>query len=432
MCKFASDRHYMLEMIEDDQYGLPNKWNKIDHQKWVKQIATFDPPFEPRDYQYEAVTHAIERKRAVLISPTGSGKSLIAYLLVRWFLEEKESKVLIIVPTTALVEQMGGDFGTYGWDDEENVHKIYSGKEKVTDKRVIISTWQSLYKHPVEWFDQFGMVIGDEAHTMKAQSLQMLMTKCREAEYKIGMSGTLDGAVVHRLVIEGLFGPVHRVAWTKDLQEDGTLANLHIDMILLNYDDEEKKKVAPMTYQQELEFLVTHDARNKFIRNLALTQKGNTLILGQYIEKHLDVLNELIREKHKQVYYVHGGTDVADREAVRGIVEKSDGAIIIASVGVFSTGVNIRNIHNIIFASPSKSQIRVLQSIGRGLRKADNNQDTKLIDLADNLQLGSKGNYSLKHSAARLKIYDTEKFDYKLHEVYIWQDETELSNKLDS
>ena len=429
LCKFAADRHYHIKMVHS-AYGLPNKRNTINHQQLVKQLATFDTPFEMREYQYEAVTHAIERKRAVLVSPTGSGKSFIIYNLLRWYLEQESSKkVLVIVPTTSLVEQMYADFDSYGYDSEKNVHIIYSGKDKVTNKKVIVTTWQSVYKLGKEWFGQFGCVFGDECHLFKAKSLSTLMNKCTEADYRFGTTGTLDGTQVHRLVLEGLFGPVKRVTFTRDLQEDGTLSKLRIDMLILNYTEAEKHKVAEMTYQQELDFLVRHESRNKFIRNLALTQKGNTLVLFQFVEKHGEPLFKLIKGKRDNTFYVHGGTDVTDREAIRGIVEGSTNAIIVASLGTFSTGINIRNLHNIIFASPSKSQIRVLQSIGRGLRKADNDQDTHLIDLADNLQVGSKGNFTLKHSAARMKIYDKEKFDYKITEVTLWQDETETSSR---
>ena len=432
LCKFAADRHYHIKM-KHSAYGLPNKQNKVDHQKLVKQLATFDTPFEMRDYQYEAVAHAIQRKRSVLVSPTGSGKSFIIYNLMRWYMEQENArKVLVVVPTTSLVEQMYADFESYGFDSEKESHVIYSGKDKVTNKRVIITTWQSVYKLGKEWFGQFGCVFGDECHLFKAKSLTTLMDKCTEAEYRFGTTGTLDGTTVHRLVLEGLFGPVKRVTFTRDLQEDGTLAKLNIDMLILNYTDAEKKRAAEMTYQEELDFIVRHEHRNRMIRNLALTQKGNTLVLFQFVEKHGEPLHKLIREKRENTFYVHGGTEVSDREAIRGIVEGSSNAIIVASLGTFSTGINIKNLHNIIFASPSKSQIRVLQSIGRGLRKSDNNQDTHLIDLADNLQIGSKGNFTLKHSAARMKIYDKEKFDYKIHEVTLWQEETDLYSRLDS
>ena len=432
LCKFAADRHYHIKLAPSP-YGLPNKRNTVDHQRLVKQLATFDTPFEMRDYQYEAVTHAIERKRAVLVSPTGSGKSFIIYNLMRWYLDQESSKkVLVVVPTTSLVEQMYADFESYGFDSDGEAHKIYSGKDKVTNKKVIITTWQSVYKLGKEWFQQFGCVFGDECHLFKAKSLSTLMNKCTEADYRFGTTGTLDGTQVNKLVLEGLFGPTKRDTFTRDLQDEGTLANLHIDVLLLNYPEECKKKAAEMTYQEEVDFIVRYEPRNKLIRNLALTQKGNTLVLFQFVEKHGEPLFKLIREKRENCFYVHGGTQVEDREAIRGIVEGSENAIIVASLGTFSTGINIRNLHNIIFASPSKSQIRVLQSIGRGLRKADNNQDTHLIDLADNLQVGSKGNFTLKHSAARMKIYEREQFDYKITEVTLWQDETETSSKSDS
>ena len=420
LCKFASDRHYFISM-KKSAYGLPNQRNHIDHQQLVKQLSNFDMPFELRDYQYDAVCHSIERKRTVLISPTGSGKSFIIYGLTRWYLEEEtDQKVLIVVPTTSLVEQLYKDFSDYGYDSEKNVHIIYSGKDKVTKKPVIITTWQSVYKLSADWFSQFGAVFGDECHLFKAKSLATLMNKCTEADIRIGTTGTLDGTQVNKLVLEGLFGPTKRVTYTRDLQDKGTLAQLHIDMIMLEYSDEQKKKVAEMNYQEEVDFLVTHEPRNIFIRNLAVTQTGNTLVLFQFVEKHGEPLFKMINEIQKEkVYYVHGGTDTSDREAIRGIVEKQDGAIIVASMGTFSTGINIRNLHNIIFASPSKSQIRVLQSIGRGLRKSDNEQDTKLIDIADNLQMGSKGNFTLRHAASRMKIYDKEKFDYQIHKVVL-------------
>ena len=419
LCKFAADRHYHLKMAPSE-YGLPSQTNRINHQKIVKDIASFDAPFELREYQYEAVCHAVQRKRSILLSPTGSGKSFIIYNLMRWYMEnEVDKKILVVVPTTSLVEQMYKDFSDYGFDAEEHAHMVYSGKDKNTKKQVIISTWQSIYKLGQDWFEQFGCVFGDEVHLFKAKSLATLMNKCTEADYRIGTTGTLDGSQTNKLVLEGLFGPSKRVTFTRDLQEDGTLANLNIDVLLLQYSEEIKNKVKDMNYQEEVDFIVTHEPRNKLIRNLALTQQGNTLVLFQFVEKHGEPLYKLIKDKRDNTFYVHGGTEVGDREAIRGIVEGSDNAIIVASLGTFSTGINIRNLHNIIFASPSKSQIRVLQSIGRGLRKADNDQDTHLVDIADNLQVGTKGNFTLKHSAARMKIYDREKFNYKIHEVVL-------------
>lgn len=413
---FAAERNYAIELIESD-YGLPFTKNEVNHQENVKFTLSMNLPFEMRDYQYDAFTHAIHNKRAVLVSPTGSGKSLIIYSILRWYLEHHNKKLLIIVPTTGLVEQMFNDFKDYGYDSRENCHIIYSGKDKVTNKRVIISTWQSIHKLKPDWFRQFGCIIGDECHGFKAKSLSSIMNKATAAEYRFGTTGTLDGTQTHKLVLEGLFGPVKKVITTKELQEKDTLADLQIDLLVLKYKDIECKNNVGRKYQDEIDFIVRHEERNKFIRNLALTRTGNTLVLFQFVEKHGQILFDLIRKKAENVYYVHGGTDTSDREAIRGIVEKKQNAIIVASYGTFSTGINIRNLHNIVFASPYKSQIKVLQSIGRGLRKSDDGRTTTLYDIIDDLHWKGTKNFALRHSEERAKIYANEQFKFSLHEV---------------
>ena len=362
--------------------------------------------------------------RCVLLSPTGSGKSLIIYCLSQIWLKyitqgvryPHAGKVLVVVPTTSLVEQMQKDFVDYGMG-ERGIHKIYSGKDKDNiDSSIVISTWQSIYKLPQEWFNQFGMVIGDECHGFKSKSLMTIMNKCSEAEFRFGTTGTLDGAQTHELVLQGLFGKVYRVTTTKSLQDSDTLAQLKIKRIILDYPEEICEEFGKRTYQEEIEYIVSNSKRNSFIRNLALDQTGNTLVLYNYVEKHGKPLFNLIEDKadeNRKVFFVSGNVDTADREAIRGIVEKSKNAIIVASLGTFSTGINIRNLHNIVFASPSKSQIRVLQSIGRGLRKSDNNEATTLYDISNDISWLQRKNYSLLHSFERLKMYQKEQFEYK-------------------
>ena len=143
--------------------------------------------------------------------------------------------MLVIVPTTSLVEQLYKDFYEYGFDVDNEVHRIYSGKDKVTDKRIIISTWQSIYRLKFDWFEQFGAVFGDEVHLFKAKSLTGVMNKCKNAEYRFGGTGTLDGTETNKLVLEGLFGLTHKVIATRDLQVRGTLAGLDINVLLLRY-----------------------------------------------------------------------------------------------------------------------------------------------------------------------------------------------------
>jgi superfamily II DNA or RNA helicase len=302
------------------------------------------------------------------------------------------------------------------------MHRIYSGKDKNTDKAIIISTWQSIYKYPKKWFEQFGMVIGDECHGFKSKSLSSIMNKATEAKYRFGTTGTLDGTQTHKLVLEGLFGPVHKVTTTKKLQDNETLAPLDIKVLLLNYEEEIRKNFGKKTYQQEIDFIIGNTGRNRLISNLAISAKGNTLVLFNRVDAHGKPLYELINSKvveGRKVFFVSGEVATSDREAIRQIVEKQKDAIIVASLGTFSTGINIRNLHNIIFASPSKSQIKVLQSIGRGLRKSDNGQITTLYDVADDLHWKSQKNYTLLHSAQRVKIYEKEEFKYQIIKVDI-------------
>jgi superfamily II DNA or RNA helicase len=421
LVQFSRSRDYIIEPIETN-YGLPYEEDKIDGRDITTFCESLLLPFNPRDYQTVAVKHGLEKKRAILLSPTGSGKSFIIYLLMRWIETEQSGNILIIVPTTSLVEQLYQDFKDYGYDVENNCHRIYSGKDKNTDKRIVISTWQSIYKLPKPWFEQFVAVFGDECHGFKSKSLMTIMNKCTKASYRFGTTGTLDGTQTHELVLQGLFGRTFKVTTTRELQDDDTLARLEIKRIILDYAEKVRQEFGKRTYQDEIDYIVSHVGRNKFIRNLAVDQKGNTLVLFNYVEKHGKPLFDLIEERvdeDRKVFFVSGETDTIDREAIRGIVEKQKNAIIVASLGTFSTGINIRNLHNIIFASPSKSQIRVLQSIGRGLRKSEDGKATTLYDLTDNLGWKARKNFALQHSEERLKIYEKEKFNHKSYKVNI-------------
>ena len=394
--------------------------NADDVTRFLKALKI--PKIEIRDYQREAFVHSITKSRCLLLSPTASGKSLIVYLMLIYNLlrlkEKKQDKILIIVPTTSLVEQLYKDFKDYGYNSDRNVHRIYQGHDKDTTKRVVISTWQSIYNLPEKWFKQFGMVIGDEAHLFKAVSLTKIMSKLKDCKYRVGLTGTLDGTKTHKLVLEGLFGTVNKVVSTSELQEKKQLANLKIFCLILQHDKQVRADMFGKTYQEEMDYLVSNEKRNKYIRNLVTGLQGNTLVLFQYVEKHGVILQKLIEEKSdKQVFFVYGGVAAEEREKIRFITEKSEGAIIVASYGTFSTGINIRNLHNIVFASPSKSRIRNLQSIGRGLRLKDNDSDATLYDVADDLTHNEKENYTLSHFRERINIYNEEDFEYEIHNV---------------
>ena len=373
---------------------------------------------EVRDYQLDAIAHAIATNRSLLISPTASGKSLIIYCLVRYY-QMMELKTLILVPTTSLVEQMYKDFEDYGWSSGTYCQKIYQGYDKKVTKDVVISTWQSIHRMPRQYFRQFGAVFGDEAHLFKAKSLTGIMTKLDTCKYRFGLTGTLDGTQTHRLVLEGLFGKAKYVVTTKELIDDKTLANLKIDCIILKYPDEDRQIVKDFEYAAELEYIVTKAERNTFVCDLVGHLSGNTLVLFQFVEKHGKILYDIIHDKYKdrKVFFVFGGVATDIREEIREIVENEKDAVIVASYGTFSTGINIRNINNIVFASPSKSKIRVLQSLGRGLRQQGGDKTLRLYDISDDLSLDSKLNFTLRHFKERLNIYDDQKFDYEIRRI---------------
>lgn len=377
-----------------------------------------------RDYQLDAIFRAIADGRRLLLSPTGSGKSLIIYCLLRWN-ETFGRKQLILVPTTSLVEQMYSDFQSYsqhnGWKVSYNCSRVYSGHSKDNLLPIVISTWQSVYELPKKFFEQFQCVFGDEAHLFKAKSLTTILHKMVSTPYRVGTTGTLDGTKTHKLVLEGLFGPVFKVTTTRELMDREQLAELKIYCIVLEYKDEYRKNNKELKYPEEMDFLVGYEPRNRFIRNLALKQQGNTLVLFQFVEKHGKQLYDMINDKdsERKVFFVYGGTDTEQREDIRKITEQEQDAIIVASYGTFSTGINIRNLHNVIFASPSKSRIRNLQSIGRGLRKGDNKTACNLYDIGDDMTWKTRKNFTLLHMIERIKIYNDEQFDYKIVKVPI-------------
>jgi len=400
---FVEEREYNL--VYDDKVLQKTSFSLLEAKEYADslQIQSHNKDIEARDYQIEAFAYCIRNRRQMLISPTASGKSLIAYLITR-HMTDQDKKGLIIVPTTSLVEQLYTDFQDYssknGWSVEDNVHRIYSGREKSSSKLVTISTWQSLYTLPKNYFN-YEWVIGDEAHNFKAKSLATIMTNLDNASLRIGMTGTLDGTKTHKLVLEGLFGPVRKTVTTKELIDKKQLSDFEIKCLVLKYPEEISRILKKAKYIDEMKYLVTSDARNKNVDN------------------HGKGLHKLIGEKagDRKVFFVHGGTETETREDIRAIVEKENNAIIVASYGTFSQGINVRNLHNIIFASPSKSRIRNLQSIGRGLRIGDNKKKAVLFDIADDLRYKKHENFTLRHFRERVKIYNEERFEYKLYNI---------------
>ena len=409
-CKNNNVKYTIEEGVEDER----NIVGKVV-RGFIKSLKpkSKGKSLKVRDYQIEAVRLAISRNRALLVSPTASGKSLIIYALVRYY-QIAGHRTLILVPTTSLVEQMYTDFEDYGWSSGTYCQKIYQGYTTKIEKDVVISTWQSIYKMPRKYFEQFGCVIGDEAHMFKAKSLTGIMTKLHQCKYRFGLTGTLDGSQTHKLVLEGLFGIAEKVVSTKELMDKKTLANLQIKCIVLKHPIKKER----MDYVEEIDYIVSRETRNKFILDLCKTISGNTLCLFQLVEKHGKILHDGMKGG-ENVYFVYGGTDTEQREKIRGLVEGHKNSTTIASYGTFSTGINIRNINNIVLASPSKSKIRVLQSIGRGLRTSSTKDSILIFDIADDISYGERRNFTLNHFFERINIYNEEQFNYEISKVKI-------------
>jgi superfamily II DNA or RNA helicase len=407
---YAGLEPYVRQFAKDNNYSY-----SYTLEKGIIPELPQKPTHTPRDYQWVAYLWALNKKRGIVLSPTASGKSMIIYMISRWLIERGKKRGLLIVPTTSLVEQMYSDFREYGWDVEKNCQRIYQGFTTDAYAPLVISTWQSVYDLPAKYFKQFDYVIGDEAHQFKADSLKHIMEQLVNCDYRIGTTGTLDGSKVHKLILEGLFGQVQRVASTQELQNKGYLASLEIKCLVLKYPEEVCKTVKGQSYPDEISFLCANEARNKFIVKLAESLDGNTLILYNYVDKHGRILYDQIKERlpNRKVHFIHGDVETLDREEVRRITEDETDSVIVASYGTFSTGINIKHLHNVIFASPTKSQIRTLQSIGRGLRLGENKRKAVLYDIVDDLRYGAYVNFALKHYEERVRIYNDEKFPIK-------------------
>lgn len=413
------DRNYYKITILGNIHKIPTRLERKQASSHTRQQNRYKCGFKVNHIGCGEF-YGFEVEDSLYITHSGmvthnSGKSLLLYLITRYY----DSKTLIIVPTTSLIHQLSSDFISYGLDENHHIHKIFQGQDKTSDAKIFIATWQSLYKQPKKWFEQFNVVIGDEAHLFKAKSLTTIMSNLENCKYRFGFTGTLDGTNTHKLMLEALFGSVKKTVSTNELITNKVLSDFKIKSLILNYPDEVKKMVSKLSYQEEMDFLVSNKSRNNFIKNLTLSLKGNSLLLFQYVEKHGNILYNIIKEQepNRKVYFIHGGIDGEERERIRKIVDKSNNSIIVASYQTFSTGINIKNLHNVIFSSPSKSKIRNLQSIGRGLRKSDSKDIAVLYDIADDLSWKSKKNYTMLHYIERMKTYNEEKFQYQIYNI---------------
>lgn len=418
--RFCEARDYELRYdyseFADTEYSLAEGREFVES---LAKRALID--LEVRDYQVESFVHCVRKGRALLLSPTSSGKSWMIYCLVRYY----DLPTLIIVDSLGAVHQMAQDIAEYGFDPDQ-IHKVYGGQDKDLRRSITVSTWQSLQDQPSEWFDRFGLVIGDEAHHFAATSFTKLMEKIVHAPYRFGFTGTVKGSKCNVIQLEGLFGRIKSIVTTRELIDQGFVAEIDIKCIVLQYPDEVKRGLVKADYQDEIAFLVRNESRNRFITNLVGSLEGNTLLFFDRRE-HGEILLRSIRESFpdRTTVEVHGGVDGEVRNEVRQLFEREDDVIGVVSYGTFSTSLSIKNIQNLVFGAAFKAKIRNLQSIGRGLRMGGKNDKTEvtLYDVADNLiAKGPRGgelwkNHTIRHFAERIQIYSDEKFRPKIYNV---------------
>ena len=412
--KFCDARDYTLSFDDELVY---NEVSEHELRQHIKSL-NIPPKYEERDYQFESIIKCLRAGRRTLLSPTSSGKSMMIYIISQWY---KKHKGLIIVPTIGLVTQMESDFRDYGYTGK--IHTSIGGllKSNDIDADIVITTWQSLNngksKMPKQWYQQFGYVFGDEAHGCKATSLIQILSSLENCRYRFGTTGTLDGQPLNEATIEGLFGPKYRAISTRELMDQGYVAKLKIKCIVLKYPDEVAKEVRGKSYDEEIKYLVSSSSRNKFIKNLALSLKGNKLVFFRIVDHGNELYRLISADSDHNVFYIDGGVSGDKREEIRKAIEDEHNATLIASLGTTSTGVSINKLHHMIAASPSKSKIKVLQSIGRMLRMHKDKEEAILYDIVDDMSYKSHQNFTLKHFLERCKIYDAERFDYEIYNV---------------
>ena len=414
LLQMAKDRGWSFELDP----AFKNDISKVSKQELVDWISNLNVhsggmAIAPYDYQIDALHLAVRFGRYVALAATSAGKSLIAYLLSRYYemlSNEDGKKILIIVPSQMLVDQLYSDFKDYsshnGWKVADMVHTIMEGKPKNADKMIYISTWQSIYEEDEEYFKQFGRVICDEVHLASGKSITTIMNNCTNAYQRVGMTGTLKAEKIHPILVMSLFGPVKRVVTTRQLIDAGRATEVFIKMFQLNYDDNECKYISECSYQKEIEFLINHNYRNQMLSKLVASVKGNTLMMFdrlEHIEKVKSYLDDINHDK--KVYIITGDVDRDERNDIKAIAEQEDGVIVLGTRGCVSTGLSIKKLRNLIFAHPSKSIITILQAVGRIIRLHNEKGSAHVYDLIDNFSYDDKPNYTLKHSLERWQIY---------------------------
>lgn len=375
-----------------------------------------------RDFQREIVKLCLKHGRGTVKSATGSGKSFCIASLVENFWRNRTSrtfKALIVVPGISLVSQLSEDFANYGVNF---THSTWTGTSKLKDTDVIIVNSENLVSKIKEnaWVYDVNLLIIDECHRVTTTSkISKIATKFKTPN-KFGFTGTFPKDEFETWKIIGTFGPLLFEKNSKDLRDQKILTDVSVKMIKLVHDQidipkksKKKDKSPTEDYNNELSFIYNCKKRNEFIKKIANKLENNTLILVNHLD-HGDILEkELMSLENKEVLYIKGEVDLENRVDSIKNMESSDNIVCIAMSSIFSTGINIKNLHNIIFVAGGKSFVRIVQGIGRGLRLHENKKRLLILDINDNLT------YSQNHASERKSIYDDEQIPWTEKEIIL-------------
>lgn len=417
--------------------GITDLFNTdITESEFIDWVNDFfkDSEIKPRDYQIDAAFKILKYKRCLAELATSAGKTLISFMVVAYMMDKlNKKKILFIVPNVSLVLQATGDFEEYNKSRIQlKIQQIYSGVKIRPSSNIVIGTYQSLVKKDEEYFSQFDVVMVDETHKAKANSIQKIMDKCWHCDYRFGLSGTIPKrGTVNRLSLMSAMGPLVTQVKANYLQDEGYIAKCKVLQIHMDYATVAQKESFaflsknPIDKQRlfslEQNFINENEKRLDFVCQVVKKSTSNSLVLFHKIAYGEKLYQKLRSITDKKVYYVDGSINADLREEFKRRMEKNDDVIIVASYGTFSTGISIKNIHNIFFTESFKSEVIIRQSIGRGLRQHHSKDIVKIYDFIDDFRYKDDEldwmNYIYRHGQERRKIYKEEKFPFELQNI---------------
>lgn len=418
---------YIPELIQEPQ--LQESYINEYSEKILKLIQIFQP-FELYEFQKKAIIGALLHKHHFIKACTGSGKSAIISVLIK-ILTSMNLKGLLLVPNISLVNQFNNDLNDYKIDIERRlIGGIY--REKKLDKSLTISTWQSASKFK-ELLKEVDFIIVDEGHTVQGSEVYDIVEKCVNAKYKIGLSGTVPLMPEAEMSLICSFGRPYTYVSARDLINSKLGTEIQINHLKLQYPKEFKEKLKENdNYSKQLKMLLEFKPRTNFLVNLTYSLKGNTVILFDRIAYGLDLFYGILRKKEIQfdsnsaykdyflqnycnVFFVNGLIEGNQREQIRKVMDIKENAIIVANMKILSTGINIRNLHNIIFGTPIKSYITVTQSLGRLIRLHNSKDISNVFDIDDRC-----GFFEYQYKYRLQNSYNPEKYKIQEEEVKIF------------